>query len=98
MEYARNLKRCAYGLGTTIGAPAPSPPLLQARSFDMDRGVPSEKARIIAAGRAAEAAARAENARRAKARRHAARLTGSDTSASGGGGGGVSSNDALLNT
>ena len=58
--------------------------------------MPSEKVRIIAAGRAAEAAAGAENVRRAKARRDAARLTGGVYSASGGGGGGVSTSVTLL--
>ena len=50
-----------------------------------------------AAGRVEEAAARAENARRAKALRDAAQLTGGVNSPSGGVGGGVSTNDTLLN-
>ena len=60
----------------------------------MDR---AERIRRHAAGRAAEAEAREENARRAKAHRDAARLTGGVTFASGGGGGGVSTNDTFLN-
>ncbi len=61
----------------------------------MDR---AERTRKHAAGRAAEAEARARKADEAKARREAARLAGGGTSASGGGGGGVSTNDTLLNT
>ena len=60
----------------------------------MDRSV---DAKILAAGRAAEAEATEEQTRRAKAHRDAARLTGGVTSASGGGGGDVSTNDTLLN-
>ena len=60
----------------------------------MDR---AERTRRHAASRAAEAEARAENARRAKAHRDAARLTGGVTSASGGEGGDVSTNDTLRN-
>jgi hypothetical protein len=61
----------------------------------MDRGADALRR---AAGRAAEAEARARKADEAKARREAARLAGGGTSASGGGGGGVSTNDTLLNT
>ena len=63
----------------------------------MDRGVPSKKARIITAGRAAEAEARATKAASDRARREAARLAGGGTSASGGGGDVMSTKDTLLN-
>ena len=64
----------------------------------MDRGVPSEKAIRLAAGRAAEAEARAATTASQQTRRDAARLVGGGTSASRGGGGGVSTNNTLLNT
>ena len=60
----------------------------------MDRAA---RTRRHAAGCAAEAEAREEQTRRAKAHRDAERLTGGVTSASGGGGGGVSTNDTLIN-
>ena len=72
----------------------PRPPLLQTRSFDMDRGV---DARRLAAAREEEAEAKAAKAAQERIR-YAARLAaGGGTSASGGGGGGVSTKDMLLN-
>ena len=72
----------------------PRPPLLQTRSFDMDRGV---DARRLAEKREAEAAAKVVKAAYDRTRRDAARLAGGVTSASGGGGGGVSTKDMVLN-
>ena len=60
----------------------------------MDRAVRTIR---LAAGRAAEAEAREEQTRRAKAHREAAIPAGGVTSASGGGGVDVSTNDTLLN-
>ena len=58
----------------------------------------SADARRRAAGRAAEAEAKAAKAAQERIRYAARPAAGGGTSASGGGGGGVSTNDTLLNT